>query len=274
MITEPTAFILGAGASSSYGFPLGDKLRELIISRLLDPKNNDTGMYLLDSTKYTETDLKCFANDLRKARHTSIDAFLALRQDLAEIGKLAITVTLIPLENEEDLYPEEDDWARWLINHLLSQMDYDNGIRINSGMVHIYTFNYDRSFEKILFDMIIAKFPSMKDEGSGIISHIQGLITHIHGLLGSFINGGDYGRAYTSKLPDNNNLLKIAESIVIPHEFNNRPRDFEIDNYILSKMVKIYFLGFGYHSDILQWYMPAFEGDKRIYGTAKCLSPG
>ena len=191
MITEPTAFILGAGASSSYEFPLGDKLRKLIIKSLSDPQKNETGKYLLKSTKghYTEKDFRDFAVDLDKAENPTIDAFLDSRTDLAEIGKLAITANLIPLEKEKNLRPGEDDWAKYLITRLLSDMDYDNGIWIRYDMVHIYTLNYDRSFEKKLHDMITARFKSMKDESSRIISHIQGLITHIHGLLGSFING-------------------------------------------------------------------------------------
>ena len=204
MITEPTAFILGAGASSSYEFPLGDKLRKLIISSLLDPdpENKDTPMYLLNSTEYSESDFKDFANDLDKAENPAIDAFLDSRPDLADIGKLAITANLIPLEKEKNLRPGKDDWAKYLINRLLSDMDYDNGIHIRyDDMVHIYTLNYDRSFEKKLHDMITARFKSMKDENSGIISHVQGLITHIHGQLGAFING-ECGREYTPELPD------------------------------------------------------------------------
>ena len=224
MITEPTAFILGAGASSSYGFPLGDKLRELIIKSLSDPQKNETGKYLLKSTKghYKEKDFRDFAVDLDKAENPTIDAFLDSRTDLAEIGKLAITANLIPLEKEKNLRPGEDDWAKYLINRLLSDMDYDNGIRIRYDMVHIYTLNYDRSFEKKLHDMITARFKSMKDENSGIIDHVHGLITHIHGKLGSFING-ECGREYTSKLPGSNNLLNIANSIRLPHESSNQP---------------------------------------------------
>ena len=154
-------------------------------------------------------------------------------------------------------------------------MDYDNGICISYDMIHIYTFNYDRSFEKILYDMITARFRNRIKETSRIIDNVTGLITHIHGQLGAFING-ECGREYTSELPDSDNLLKIANSIKLPHELSNNPL-----NYLrtiiapLGKCTKIYFLGFGYHSDLLQRYMPAFEGsDKQIYGTAMGLSRG
>ena len=78
-----------------------------------------------------------------------------------------------------------------------------------------------------------------------------------------------------SELPDSDNLFKIASSIKLPHELSNQPRAFEMANAALGNMKKIYFLGFGYHSDLLQRYMPAFEGsDKQIYGTAMGLSRG
>ena len=182
-------------------------------------------MYLLNSTEYTEEDFKKFAIALRRAGNTSIDAFLGTRKKLADIGKLAIAATLIPYENEGNLYPKEDNWAERLIDRILDGTDYDNGDRIPYHVVHIYTFNYDRSFEKILYDTITARSRNKKKDTSRIIDNITGLITHIHGQLGPFING-EYGREYTSELPDSDNLLKIANSIVIPHEFSDRPRGF------------------------------------------------
>ena len=65
----------------------------------------------------------------------------------------------------------------------------------------------------------------------------------------------------------------MANLIKLPHELSNNP-----SNYLrtiiapLGKCTKIYFLGFGYHSDILQRYMPVFEGNKQIYGTAMGLN--
>ena len=230
-------------------------------------------MYLLNSTEYTEKEFKEFANDLDKAENPTIDGFLDSRTDLADIGKLAITANLIPLEKEKNLRPGENDWAKYLINRLLSDMDYDNGICIRYDMVHIYTFNYDRSFEKILYDMITARFRNRIKETSRIIDNVTGLITHIHGQLGAFING-ECGREYTSELPDSDNLLKIANSIKLPHELSNNPLNyFRTIIAPLGDCTKIYFLGFGYHFDILQRYMPAFEGsDKQIYGTALGLN--
>ena len=58
MITIPTVFILGAGASKSYGFPTGAELRKDIIrncvDRLLYFKNLVPPSYQAQATKFVD----------------------------------------------------------------------------------------------------------------------------------------------------------------------------------------------------------------------------
>src|SRR6266705_6647333 len=97
MVKVPTAFILGAGASNPYHFPMGLDLKNEICKMLDRPQpclnpNNDPSV---------AEELRAFQEALQKSGQWSVDAFLERREEkINAIGKRAIAAALIPFEHE------------------------------------------------------------------------------------------------------------------------------------------------------------------------------
>lgn len=64
MITKPTVFILGAGASYSFGYPLGKNLVEIILKNF-DPDSSENTIELFKGLGFSEDDILSFWNQLR-----------------------------------------------------------------------------------------------------------------------------------------------------------------------------------------------------------------
>src|SRR5437660_2575658 len=103
-LKKKTVLVLGAGASMPYGFPSGDELRQRIITSL---KNFPTKVgparpleNLLNALGIEAYHVQHFRDELARAPHITIDRFLENRPEFERIGKLAITATLIPLEQD------------------------------------------------------------------------------------------------------------------------------------------------------------------------------
>ena len=93
-----TVFVLGAGVSHPYGFPLGQELVESIVRLDRDLFVKDTG------GRYPSNMVKGLQNALARSGMRSIDRFLQNRSDYLEVGKAAIASVLMPLEVEELLF--------------------------------------------------------------------------------------------------------------------------------------------------------------------------
>src|SRR5882672_8077615 len=97
MLTVPTVFVLGAGASAPFDFPTGLELSKLIV-RLLRP-GNDAFNHLQQYAGLSEAEVTGFRDDFFNSAKNSVDAFLEHRADLITIGKLATAHILIGREN-------------------------------------------------------------------------------------------------------------------------------------------------------------------------------
>ena len=148
MITKPVVFVLGAGASCPYGLPLG----ETLIRKILDDVLTDYLLQMLKNIGHSEGDCNDFRLRLRLSLRQSIDVFLRDNPDLAEVGKALIAVHLILLEQQKYLYSTQidDHWVKYLVEILLRDWSPGNGMSFNR--LKIITFNYDRSFEYMLYN--------------------------------------------------------------------------------------------------------------------------
>ena len=108
MITKPTVFVLGAGASMPYGFPSGKQLVEHISEATRQkttslPPIPDDSRYLISReaiqailvNNFGKLESEKFGNALYLSNQYSIDAFLEHRTEFAEIGKLAISLFIL-----------------------------------------------------------------------------------------------------------------------------------------------------------------------------------
>lgn len=207
MITKPTLFILGAGASIPYGFPSGAKLRNQICA-VTDGRESllASAMHKFFNIHYG--DFLEFAESFQQSRLASIDSFLSRRTEFADIGKLAIASLLIPNERADVFNHDiEDDWYFALWNALVSNVGSIDELKKNN--IQIYTFNYDRSLENYLHSAIINTFNINPAEALDVLANFK--INHVYGSLGYFGVQHDYSnqiRAYTNEY--NQDAIELA----------------------------------------------------------------
>lgn len=182
MITKPTLFILGAGASIPYGFPSGAKLRTQICAEATKP-DSKLASFLELFFKIPKTDFIEFVSSFQRSRLASIDSFLSRRTEFSEIGKLIIASLLVPKETAATFNESiDDDWYFAFWNALVSNVSTLEDLKKNN--VQIYTFNYDRSLEAYLHIAIVSTFKCSADEALNAISHFN--IHHVYGSLGVY----------------------------------------------------------------------------------------
>jgi len=94
LIKPGTVFILGAGASHPYKFPLGTKLSELIVekTKIL------TNIKELDALEITTSELHKFREDFEESGTFTIDEFLQANSKYLSIGKKLIASVILPFD--------------------------------------------------------------------------------------------------------------------------------------------------------------------------------
>jgi hypothetical protein len=159
LIPRPTVLILGAGASHPYGYPLGEGLVQQII-RLTGPRGD------LHSHLSSNPLLEEFHSRLAGSDVTSIDDFLESNRDLAELGKLGIAAALTVWGPAHDYPPTTgQNWYRYLWGRLHEGAATTGQFR--SNRVRFVTYNYDRSLERYLAQVLENTFPDLFNRGSG-----------------------------------------------------------------------------------------------------------
>ncbi|KAB1064723.1 hypothetical protein [Salibacter halophilus] len=266
MIQEKTVFVLGAGASKPFGFPLGSELVDLIYSSLEykpllkkeligsslmkgapyketpvedDSKSANPLFQMLLDLGHTKNEILSFRNDLVVSQLNSVDAFLEHRVEYIPIGKAAIAYNLLQFESSQYLY-DNPDWYKYLRNIMNSTYD-----SFADNQISFITFNYDRSLEYYLINSLRATY------GKSIVESYELLkttpIIHLHGKLGPLpweTQDMDIPFGYQ---PKNHGELKyVADSIKIIHEDIDSDKEFTSAKKLLSKANKIYILGFGF----------------------------
>jgi hypothetical protein len=239
MIEKPTVVILGAGASTPYGFPTGPTLKNLICH----PGTINSLSEMAPDLGFTQPELDQLIDRLKKGSASSIDAFLEKRPHLIRVGKCAIARSLIEFEHESKLLSPEapaNDWYAFFSALLLSK----GPDRLAENNLTIVTFNYDRSFEYRLSLMISADFECTLEQATKYLEQLR--LIHCHGTLGSLDKSHKNFRAYS---PDctATTIKTAAESIQIIHEADSNADTFKRAVAALGSAERVYFLGFGYH---------------------------
>ena len=277
MITRSTVFILGAGASTPYGYPSGRGLVQEIINALSD----QSYLYkLCIGLEYDPKEIRDFLITLKNADPPSIDSFLELKRNSEELGKTLIGLALFMKEHPETLTtPKGDEGEKWygdLVNKLKTSSVND----FSKNKVSFLTFNYDRSFDHYLFTSIKNSYDDLSDDEkcAEIVRTIP--IIHLHGQIGTLPWQNEHGeeRPYQSKSNEIELLIKnskligekkidgtpliearhfvnehISSQIKIIHEneLDNDPA-FKDAHRLLKDAERVYFLGFGYNDENLR----------------------
>lgn len=230
MITSKTVFILGAGASVPYGFPVGEALMKNIINNL------DESMLIEPFFKlgFKKEAIDNFKTRLSSSRLKSIDSFLEHQSnDLKKLGKLTIAQELKKFTKYDKCDPE-DDWYKEIWNAMYSSPEL-----LASNQVSFITFNYDLSLEHYLYKAISASFELSEAEVRNIIRPIK--IIHVHGKLGK--------EPWKENYNDNFDIVQVAEGIKIVSDNVSNSGEFVDSHFLIDNAERIYFVGFGYHRD-------------------------
>jgi hypothetical protein len=234
---KKTVFILGAGASAPYKFPLGSELLQRVINRVIQPVPNLFTSYLGQHPHV----MSAFADALAKSGRTSVDAFLEHRPEFIELGKLAIAYALMDREITGALFEsKEGAWLQYLFNRLNRPFD-DFG----NNPVSFITFNYDRSLEHYLFICLQNSHGKTDKECAEQLKKIP--IVHVHGTLGALHwQGGDAIRKYSPEITTDALQIAAREIKIIHEPIGGNDPEINRAKKLLANAEQIYILGFGY----------------------------
>jgi hypothetical protein len=279
MIKRPTVFVLGAGASFPYGFPLGSGLRDIVIDPTRGyPKGQH--YYWSKPDRLAEdfglgTEYIAFVQKLRLSGYPSVDQFLEKNPVFTDVGRLAIAAALLPCESNSGLFPPRaprDHWFEVFANILnVGEQKY---LR---NRVTIITYNYDRSLENYLVNVMRARLPQNSRALRRHFEHIP--IIHLHGRLGRLGTMVDDAKGtvpygHGGFMRDAPAAIRIAmREISVIHTVNPTTDAFIAARKALEEAERIYFLGFGYNAtnlDRLQIFRKRWTPERR----ARCIVRG
>lgn len=243
MITKTTTLVLGAGASMPYGFPSGAELRSLICGPT-QSRPSHAGAILEQYHLAHERDVREFADTFLRSGVASIDAFLAKRDNLTEIGKYLIAYTLCERENDLTIFRTdiEDHWYHYLWQELINDAHTAEDILKNE--IRFVIFNYDRSLEFFLHQAIMHTFGRDAKSALAILKKMD--ILHVYGSIGEYNYTTTLDtRVYTRDMT-RATLLTAANSIKVIPEAREHGKEFQIAQGWFYDSKIIGFLGFGF----------------------------
>lgn len=210
MFEEQTVFILGAGASVSYGYPTGEELvgkvidfAKLAVAFCRDALESNSGGFATrplinkrhspermstqdierEWTKAIE-DFQALADHLSAAHPLVIDYFLDHNPDLADVGKFCIAWAILQAERtHRQGYAEtlnQQNWYRFIL-HKLTTGCLDKNTFVNNNHVSFITFNYDVSLDYGLYTGLSAL--QRFNDGDTIDKYLNGRIIHVYGKI-------------------------------------------------------------------------------------------
>lgn len=292
MFSDPTLFVIGAGASFELGLPTGLELKGRVENLLNitypDGRNQKTGDYQIaellrrrardaGNTSWNSLLYKCWQIRDALPGALSIDNVLDahhLDDELAFCGKLAIVKAILEGERSSKLFkadPNEKTTVfqraagTWLIPffQLLTEGVRKEDVDGLFKNVSIITYNYDRSIERFLPEAVALYYGLEDREASELVSTLR--ITHPYGSVGSFQPTSSCCAAYGD---EHANLALLAERI---RTFTEGLEDLELKGSIDQSYVgakQIVFLGFAFHPINLQLLQAdAVTSAKKIFAT-------
>jgi hypothetical protein len=247
MLRKQTVFILGAGASAPYQFSTGRG------------QLNDARTYTAEqlAERFSPVSRKLapqLLTRLLKTGEPSIDAMLRPDSPLVAAAKGIIARDLFRVEQVGRTPPSETSqhWYRALFSNM-PRGTYHEAI---NAPVRIFTFNYDRSLDRFLWDAFSAQFQheNISDAQIGALLAAIGPI-HLHGQLGRLhaeMPGAGavvpYGGS-DERGPTDTDMLVAIDQIKLISETNARDKPFAQLHYAITQAERVIFLGFGFHED-------------------------
>ena len=161
-----TVLILGAGASTPYGYPVGSELLQMIV-RPGEAYYRDTGGFA-----DAEEALSC----IREFRANSLDQIVEVYPNHWSLVRYGIANIMLQLENRPDLHPQ-DDWYTWFYDKVL-----DNDPYLGGGRLSVITFNYDLSFDAHIHTLVKRRHRLSDEQAAERLQNLR--LLHVYGHLG------------------------------------------------------------------------------------------
>jgi hypothetical protein len=286
MFDLPVVFVVGAGASKEYGFPLGGELKSSIAEAVGFLFNhgiqirgnhdlyNHISRHVPDQAR--RSDYTRAANALVAAIPTfvSIDEalhFVSSSKEAVEVGKIAIITKILEAERESALGfnletgrvkidPNEGQWLGQFLSLALAELRRDQ-LKTAFDNVTFINFNYDRCIEHFLYWSLQHRAGASPEGAEAIVRSLH--MIRPYGSIGelSFTDNdaNSFGtRAHFNPFDRLNALRTYTEQ----HPLH----DDEQVQKALAEARKIIFLGFGFHRanlDLLK------TGDQSIVPTGR-----
>jgi len=276
MIRKPTLLVFGAGVSCDYGFPTGRKLLMDVANNLRAPSRLYEQM---EELEFDKSFLVQFSRELRDSMLPSVDAFLALQKDqqYVRLGKSAIAASLIPLEKDNVLRSRDElKLYEYLWSRLTGTPETYAGNQLS-----VITFNYDRSFEQFLRQVLFASHPECRGDPAGLksaLSHFE--VHHIYGSLGDLDHTSagylPYDIEYHKGSLTSGVITKSASRLKLYNEKSDNSMTHRIRELITEAQI-ICFLGFGFHElniKRLEFFGLGQNQRTKLFGTAYGLGAG
>lgn len=249
MLSKKTCLLLGAGASTHLGFPLGDQLRKNILSELNGQKDKPADELPSEFSRSGE-DLQLFYDRLAYGNWSSPDAFLEKHREFIKTGNFLIC---------RSLAQHEDHWnvtsrGEWY-DRLVSSIHVDEVTKLKDNALSIVTFNYDRSIDFRLHKYVENHFGLDSSTAWDILTEAIPII-HLHGTLGSYPEI-PYG--------DKSNIFERSQSINIISEIEDGLDQFRRASTLLNEAERVVVFGFGFATDNVNrlGFFEKQEEDKR-----------
>ncbi len=251
-LDKKTVFVLGAGASKPYGFPLGTELKGTMIANL----SNAVFRVILRKYNFDESLINDFVEALPRTYHSTIDIFLEKKRKFREIGAYVIAYSLLPLENANLLFPQNDWYA-----HIFNVLNFEN-VKPDLYNITFVSLNYDRSLEHFLYKNIQYNCPDDSIKHAEMkLSNLK--IIHAHGSLGLYPQT-PYGANTQTELV----LRQAALGIRIISDKMDDSDDFRNAQKAINDAYNLVFIGFGFDPSTLERLTKdANLSEKKIFGT-------
>lgn len=233
-------FILGAGASCSYGFPSGESL----LSRISTIAKNEaaSSSSVLDSALANR-----LANVIDQSRPPSIDWLLELHPDLAISGKYCIGQAICELETDTriDKVKTNEDWYKWLFQSACR--DCRSIFDLLDIFPKILTFNYDISLERYLYRCLRAMYGVSSELAIKVLRDLP--IRHVYGTFGSI---GQFADETCYKITmGQEEIYSKCQNIKTIHEVKTKSENDHVE-WAYADVDNVAILGFGYHAENIE----------------------
>ncbi|UYV11969.1 MAG: hypothetical protein NCW75_11765 [Phycisphaera sp.] len=296
MIRKKTVFILGAGASCEYGFPLGSQLRSAIIALALDERCPDDATEALRDVwnalwsdrddllqvYYSDKRLKDFGKSFMRSGTYSIDTFLKHRPEQRPIGAALIGLIISHCERQDLLF-RQPRLYNWLADRMGPTAEDPTERKVT-----FVTFNYDRSLECF---MMLSTRELANDPAKANAELDPGQIIHMHGSVGDMphigpgYKPGDPVQAYErwNELDSNvrygeHDIARWQKTLRLVGERASEEANkmHQQARHAIAQAQVVCFLGFGFDKENMKLlsfpYRPGYLHDPRFIYQGKQVS--